>query len=240
MATKSKAYQAAAAKIEADKFYTSTEAVALAKQTGSAKFDSTVEVALKLAVDPRKADQMVRGTVILPHGTGKTARVIVFATGPAAEAAIAAGADEVGGAELIEKVAAGYTAFDSAVSTPELMGQVGRLGKVLGPRGLMPNPKTGTVTMDVAKAVSDIKGGKIEFRVDRHANLHFIIGKASFSESQLAENYAAAIDEILRLKPSAAKGRYLRKVAMTTTMGPSIPVDPSKTRGLTEELQPTG
>src|SRR3954452_12833441 len=153
MATKSKAYQAAAAKIAADKFYTATEAVTLAKETGSAKFDSTVEVALKLAVDPRKADQMVRGTVILPHGTGKTARVIVFATGPAAEAAIAAGSDEVGGAELIEKVAGGYTALDSAGSSPELMGQVGRLGKVLGPRGLMPNPKTGTVTPDVAKAV---------------------------------------------------------------------------------------
>ncbi|MDF2562645.1 MAG: ribosomal protein [Microbacterium sp.] len=177
---KSKVYEAAAAKIDRDKFYSSTEAVALAKDTGSKKFDSTVEVALKLAVDPRKADQMVRGTVILPHGTGKTARVIVFATGPAAEAAIAAGADEVGGAELIEKVAGGWTAFDSAVSTPELMGQVGRLGKVLGPRGLMPNPKTGTVTPNPAKAVEEIKGGKIEFRVDKHANVHFVVGKASF------------------------------------------------------------
>src|SRR4026207_132072 len=180
MATKSKAYQAAAAKIAADKFYTPTEAVALAKQTGSAKFDSTVEVALKLGVDPRKADQMVRGTVILPHGTGKTARVIVFATGPAAQAAIAAGAGEGGGAELVGKGAGGYTDFDAAVSTPELMGQVGRLGKVLGPRGLMPNPKTGTVTPDVAKAVSDIKGGKIEFRVDRHAHLPLLIRNAPF------------------------------------------------------------
>mgnify|MGYP006388477055 FL=1 len=188
MAQKSKAYRAAAEKIQADKFYTPAEAVALAKETGSTKTDSTVEVAVKLGVDPRKADQMVRGTVSLPHGTGKTARVIVFAVGAAAEAALAAGADEVGGDELIEKVAAGYTDFDSAVSTPDLMGKVGRLGKVLGPRGLMPNPKTGTVTPDPAKAVTDIKGGKIEFRVDRHANLHFIIGKASFGEAQLAEN----------------------------------------------------
>ena len=235
MATKSKAYQAAAAKIAADKFYTPTEAVALAKQTGSAKFDSTVEVALKLAVDPRKADQMVRGTVILPHGTGKTARVIVFATGERAEQARAAGADEVGGDELIDKVAAGYTDFDSAVATPDLMGKVGRLGKVLGPRGLMPNPKTGTVTMDVAKAVSDIKGGKIEFRVDRHANLHFIIGKTSFSDTALVENYAAALDEVLRLKPSSSKGRYIAKATFSTTNGPGILVDQNKTRNLTSE-----
>ncbi len=227
---KSKAYNAALAKIEADKFYTPTEAVTLAKETGSAKFDSTVEVALKLAVDPRKADQMVRGTVILPHGTGKTARVIVFATGEAAEAAIAAGADEVGGPEHIEKVAGGWTDFDSAVSTPELMGQVGRLGKVLGPRGLMPNPKTGTVTMDVAKAVSDIKGGKIEFRVDRHSNLHFIVGKASFAEALLVENYYAALDEVLRLKPSASKGRYIKKITATSTMGPGVGVDPLRTK----------
>ena len=201
MAKNSKAYKAALEKIEEGRFYTPAEAVSVARTTGSAKFDSTVEVALKLGVDPRKADQMVRGTVILPHGTGKTARVIVFATGPAAEAAIAAGADEVGGVELIDKVAAGYTAFDSAVSTPELMGQVGRLGKVLGPRGLMPNPKTGTVTQDTAKAVSDIKGGKIEFRVDKHANVHFVAGKASFTAEQLAENIKAALDEIVRSKP---------------------------------------
>ena len=206
MAQKSKAYRAAADKIEAGKLYTPSEAVSVAKETGSKKFDSTVEVALKLGVDPRKADQMVRGTVILPHGTGKTARVIVFATGPAADAAIAAGADEVGGDELIEKVAAGYTAFDSAVSTPELMGKVGRLGKVLGPRGLMPNPKTGTVTADTAKAVSEIKGGKIEFRVDKHSNVHFIVGKAAFEASQLEENIKAALDEIQRSKPSSSKG----------------------------------
>ncbi|BDU11415.1 MULTISPECIES: 50S ribosomal protein L1 [Aurantimicrobium] len=225
MAKKSKAYLAAAAKVEEGKLYTATEAVALAKETGSAKFNSTVEVALKLGVDPRKADQMVRGTVMLPHGTGKTARVIVFATGPAAEAAVAAGADEVGGDELIEKVAAGYTDFDAAVSTPELMGKVGRLGKVLGPRNLMPNPKTGTVTPDVAKAVSDIKGGKIEFKVDKHSNVHFIVGKASFTAEQLSENINAALEEVVRLKPSSAKGRYIQKGAVSTTFGPGIPLD---------------
>jgi large subunit ribosomal protein L1 len=173
---------------------------------------------------------MVRGTVNLPNGTGKTARVLVFATGERAEQAKAAGADEVGADELIEKVLGGYLDFDAAVATPDLMGKVGRLGRVLGPRGLMPNPKTGTVTVDVAKAVSDIKGGKIEFRVDRHANLHFLIGKSSFSTKQLSENYFAALDEVLRLKPSASKGRYLRNITLSTTMGPGVPVDPNKTR----------
>ncbi|WP_341953852.1 50S ribosomal protein L1 [Salinibacterium sp. TMP30] len=225
MSKNSKAYKAAADKLEEGKFYTPTEAVTVARETGSKKFDSTVEVALRLGVDPRKADQMVRGTVILPHGTGKTARVIVFATGPAAEAALAAGADEVGGAELIEKVAAGYTSFDAAVSTPELMGQVGRLGKVLGPRGLMPNPKTGTVTPDTAKAVSDIKGGKIEFRVDKHSNVHFIVGKTAFTAEQLDENIKAALEEVLRAKPSSSKGRYITKATVSTTFGPGIPVD---------------
>jgi large subunit ribosomal protein L1 len=225
MAKKSKAYNAAVALLEEGKFYSPVEAVDIAKKTGSAKFNSTVEVALKLAVDPRKADQMVRGTVMLPHGTGKTARVIVFATGPAAEAALAAGADEVGGVELIDKVAGGYTAFDAAVSTPELMGQVGRLGKVLGPRNLMPNPKTGTVTPDPAKAVTEIKGGKIEFRVDKHSNVHFIVGKASFSADQLGENFRAAVDEVQRLKPSSAKGRYIQKATISTTFGPGIPLD---------------
>jgi large subunit ribosomal protein L1 len=225
MAQKSKAYRAAAEKIEAGKSYTAAEAVALARETGSAKTDSTVEVALKLGVDPRKADQMVRGTVSLPHGTGKTARVIVFAQGPAAEAAIAAGADEVGSDDLIEKVAAGWTNFDAAVASPELMGKVGRLGKVLGPRGLMPNPKTGTVTPNVAQAVTDIKGGRIEFRVDKHANVHFIVGKASFSEEQLSDNIQAALDEVVRLKPSSSKGRYVQKATVSTTFGPGIPVD---------------
>ena len=225
MAAKSKAYRQAAEKIEEGKFYTTSEAVAVARETGSKNFNSTIEVALKLGVDPRKADQMVRGTVNLPHGTGKIARVIVFATGPAAEAALAAGADEVGGDELIEKVAAGYTSFDSAVSTPELMGKVGRLGKVLGPRGLMPNPKTGTVTPDPAKAVTEIKGGKIEFRVDKHANVHFIVGKSAFDQVQLEENTTAALDEITRAKPSSSKGRYITKGTVSTTFGPGIPLD---------------
>jgi len=227
MAKKSKAYNAAAALLEEGKFYSPVEAVDIAKQTGSAKFNSTVEVALKLAVDPRKSDQMVRGTVMLPHGTGKTARVIVFATGAAAEAALAAGADEVGGVELIDKVAGGYTSFDAAVSTPELMGQVGRLGKVLGPRNLMPNPKTGTVTPDPAKAVTEIKGGKIEFRVDKHSNVHFIVGKASFSADQLGDNFRAALEEVQRVRPSSAKGRYIQKATISTTFGPGIPLDVS-------------
>jgi large subunit ribosomal protein L1 len=230
MAKRSKAYNEAAAKIVEGKFYTPAEAVTLVRETGSKKFDSTIEVAVKLGVDPRKADQMIRGTVSLPNGTGKTARVIVFATGPAAEAALAAGADEVGGDELIERVAAGWVDFDSAVSTPELMGKVGRLGKVLGPRNLMPNPKTGTVTPDVAKAVTDIKGGKIEFRVDKQANLHFIIGKASFTKEQLGENLGAALDEILRLKPSSSKGKYMLKASLATTFGPGVPLDTNITK----------
>ena len=229
MAKRSKAYEEAAAKIQEGKFYTPAEAVTLVRES-SKKFDSTIEVAIKLGVDPRKADQMIRGTVSLPNGTGKTAKVIVFATGAAAEAAIAAGADEVGGDELIEKVAAGWVDFDSAVSTPELMGKVGRLGKVLGPRNLMPNPKTGTVTPDVAKAVTDIKGGKIDFRVDKQANLHFIIGKASFTKEQLGQNLAAALDEVLRLKPSSAKGIYLQKASIATTFGPGIPLDTKVTK----------
>jgi large subunit ribosomal protein L1 len=175
---------------------------------------------------------MVRGTVNLPNGTGKTARVLVFANADKAEAAREAGADHVGGDDLIDKVAGGWLDFDAVVATPDMMGKVGRLGRVLGPRGLMPNPKTGTVTPDPAKAVTDIKGGKIEFRVDRHANLHFIIGKASFDESKLAENYAAALEEVLRLKPASSKGRYVKKVTMSTTMGPGVQVDPNRTRNI--------
>ncbi len=227
---RSKAYTSTAATIDADKLYSPLEAINAAKTGAKAKFDETVEVSTRLGVDPHKADQMVRGTVNLPNGTGKTARVLVFATGDRAEAAKAAGADEVGADELIEKVMGGYLDFDAVVATPDLMGKVGRLGRVLGPRGLMPNPKTGTVTMDVAKAVTEIKGGKIEFRVDRHANLHFIIGKTSFSPEQLSQNYFAALDEGLRLKPSASKGRDLRKITVSTTMGPGIPVDTSKTK----------
>src|SRR5918995_643938 len=231
MTQRSKSYRAIAEKIDADKLYSPLEAVKLAKEAaGGKKFDSTIDVAMRLGVDPRKADQMVRGTVNLPNGTGKTARVLVFATGERAEQAKAAGADEVGADELIEKIMGGYLDFDAVVATPDMMGKVGRLGRVLGPRGLMPNPKTGTVTVDVAKAVSDIKGGKIEFRVDRHANLHFIIGKASFTTDQLAENYFAALDEILRLKPSAAKGRYLRKITIPPTRAPGSRGDGNRTR----------
>jgi large subunit ribosomal protein L1 len=228
----SKSYREAAALIDRDRLYAPDDAVRLAKQTSTTKrFDATVEVAMRLGVDPRKADQMVRGTVTLPHGTGKTARVAAFATGAKADEAREAGADIVGGDDLIEQVLGGMLDFDAAVATPDMMGKVGRLGRVLGPRGLMPNPRTGTVTMDVGKAVSDIKGGKIEYRVDRQANLHFVVGKTSFTEDQLLDNYFAALDEVLRAKPSAAKGRYLKKVTMSTTMGPGIPVDPSRTRG---------
>jgi len=232
---RSKAYRQAEEKIDRERLYSPLEAVRLAKETSKTKFDPTLEVALRLGVDPRKADQMVRGTVNLPHGTGKTARVLVFATGDRAVEAEAAGADHVGSDDLIARVQDGWLDFDAVVATPDLMGKVGRLGRVLGPRGLMPNPKTGTVTADVGKAVSDIKGGKIEFRVDRHANLHFIIGKGSFTDQQLVENYAAAVDEISRLKPSAAKGRYVKHATLATSMGPSIPLDPNKTRNLTAE-----
>jgi large subunit ribosomal protein L1 len=232
---RSKAYRAAAEKIDADALYAPLAAVRLVKGSTATKFDPTVEVSMRLGVDPRKADQMVRGTVNLPHGTGKTARVLVFANGDKADEARAAGADFVGSDDMIEKVRAGWTDFDAAVATPDLMGKVGTLGKVLGPRGLMPNPKTGTVTVDVAKAVTEIKGGKIEFRVDKHSNLAFPIGKASFSEQALVENYAAALDEVLRLKPSAAKGRYVRKATMSSSMGPGVPVDPNRVKNLLAE-----
>jgi len=232
---RSKTYRAAAETFDKNALYPPLEAIKIAKNSSKKKFDETVDVVMRLGVDPRKADQMVRGTVNLPHGTGKTARVLVFAQGDKAEAARAAGADFVGSDDLIEKVAGGWLDFDAVVATPDLMGKVGRLGRVLGPRSLMPNPKTGTVTPDPAKAVSDIKGGKIEFRVDRHANLHFIIGKASFSETALAENYAAALDEVLRLKPSSSKGRYIKKVTVSTTMGPGVQVDPNRTKNIAVE-----
>lgn len=210
--------------------YSPEEALAIIKQYKPGNFDETVEVSMRLGVDPRKADQMVRGTVNLPNGTGKTARVLVFAQGARADEAVAAEADEVGADELIARVADGYLDFDAVVATPDLMGRVGRLGRVLGPRGLMPNPKTGTVTMDVAKAVSDIKGGRIEFRVDRHANLQFVIGKSSFDRDALLANYRAAADEVYRLRPSTAKGRYVRKITFSTTMGPGVQVDPLAAR----------
>ncbi|GAA0534761.1 50S ribosomal protein L1 [Paractinoplanes ferrugineus] len=230
---RSKAYRAAMEKIDADKLYEPAEAIKLTKESSATKFDATVEVAMRLGVDPRKADQMVRGTVNLPHGTGKTARVIVFAQGPKAEEAVAAGADEVGTDELVARIQGGWLDFDAAIATPDQMAKIGRIARILGPRGLMPNPKTGTVTMDVTKAVNEIKGGKITFRVDKHSNLHLIIGKASFSEAQLADNYGAVLDEVLRAKPSAAKGKYLRKVTFTTTMGPGVPVDPNIVKGFT-------
>ncbi|MGH3663740.1 MAG: 50S ribosomal protein L1 [Micromonosporaceae bacterium] len=232
---RSKSYRKATEQVDKTKLYAPIEATTLAKETNPAKFDATVEVAMRLGVDPRKADQMVRGTVNLPHGTGKTVRVIVFAAGQKAEEARAAGAEEVGAEDLIARIQEGWLDFDAAIATPDQMAKVGRIARILGPRGLMPNPKTGTVTMDVAKAVQDIKGGKISFRVDKHSNLHMMIGKASFSAKQLAENYAAVLDEVLRVKPSSAKGRYLKKVTISTTMGPGIQVDPNRTRDVAEE-----
>jgi len=231
---RSKGYRKASEQIDRSKLYPPGEAMKLAKDTNPIKFDATVEVAMRLGVDPRKADQMVRGTVNLPHGTGKTARVIVFAAGEKAAEAEAAGADEVGSDDLVARIQEGWLDFDAAIATPDQMAKIGRIARILGPRGLMPNPKTGTVTMDVTKAVSEIKGGKITFRVDKHSNLHLIIGKASFSADQLVDNYAAVLDEVLRSKPSAAKGKYLRKVSVTTTMGPGIPIDPNVTRNLRE------
>ena len=234
MSKRSKAYQAAAEKVDHDHLYSPIDAVKLAKETSSKNQDATVEVAIRLGVDPRKADQMVRGTVNLPNGTGKTARVAVFAVGDKAEEAQAAGADVVGSDDLIEKIQGGWLEFDAAIATPDQMAKVGRVARILGPRGLMPNPKTGTVTPDIAKAVNDIKGGKINFRIDKQANLHLVIGKASFDETKLVENYGAALDEVLRAKPTASKGRYLKKVTMSTTTGPGIPVDPSVTRNFAE------
>src|SRR5438552_6510114 len=214
---RSKTYRAAADKIDRDHAYSPLAAVRLAKDTSTTKYDATVEVAMRLGVDPRKADQMVRGTVNLPHGTGKTARVLVFATGERAEAATAAGADIVGSDDLIAEVEGGRLDFDSVVATPDLMGKVGRLGRVLGPRGLMPNPKTGTVTTDVGKAVSDIKGGKVEYRTDRFGNVHVPIGKVSFPVDSLVRNYGAVLDEIQRAKPPSAKGKYLKGVTTSST-----------------------
>jgi len=234
MSKKSKAYRAAAEKVAHDQLYSPLEAVKLAKETSSKNTDSTVEVAIRLGIDPRKADQMVRGTVNLPNGTGKTARVAVFAVGDKASEAEAAGADIVGSDDLIEKIQGGFLDFDAAIATPDQMAKVGRIARILGPRGLMPNPKTGTVTPDITKAVNDIKGGKINFRIDKQANLHLVIGKASFDENKLVENYGAVLEEVLRAKPTASKGRYLKKVTMSTTTGPGIPVDPSVTRNFAE------
>ena len=227
MVKRSKKYREASEKIDRNNLYTANEAIALVKSMPEYKFDQTVEAVLRLNVDPRKADQLVRGSVNLPNGTGKTAKVLVFARGPKATEALEAGADIVGDDDLVQKVADGFLDFDSVVATPDMMGKVGRLGRVLGPRGLMPNPKTGTVTMDVTKAIKDIKGGKVDFRVDKNGNLSFLIGKLSFTEQALDENFKAVADEIKRLKPSTAKGRYVTKATITSTMNPGVPVDPT-------------
>ena len=227
MVKRSKKYREASEKIDRNNLYTANEAIALVKSMPEYKFDQTVEAVLRLNVDPRKADQLVRGSVNLPNGTGKTAKVLVFARGPKATEALEAGADIVGDDDLVKKVADGFLDFDSVVATPDMMGKVGRLGRVLGPRGLMPNPKTGTVTMDVTKAIKDIKGGKVDFRVDKNGNLSFLIGKLSFTEQALDENFKAVADEIKRLKPSTVKGRYVTKATITSTMNPGVPVDPA-------------
>jgi len=230
----SKAYNEKLAKVDRESVYSPLEAVKLAKETASEKYDATIDVAMRLSVDPRKADQLVRGTVNLPNGTGKTVRVAVFAEGENAIKAQEAGADIVGSDELIEQINAGNIDFDVAIATPDQMAKVGRVARVLGPRGLMPNPKTGTVTPDVTKAVSESKGGKIAFRVDKASNLHALIGKASFTPEQLAENYGALLDEVLRLKPASAKGIYLKKITVSATQGPGIPVDTNVQKNYTE------
>ena len=227
MAKHSKKYREAAERIDRNNLYTPEEAIALLKSMPAYNFDQTVEAVLRLSVDPRKADQLVRGSVNLPNGTGKTAKVLVFARGPKATEALEAGADIVGDDDLVEKVANGFLDFDSVVATPDMMGKVGRLGRVLGPRGLMPNPKTGTVTMDVTKAIKDIKGGKVDFRVDKNGNLSFLFGKLSFSAEALDQNFRAVADEVKRLKPATVKGRYITKATISSTMNPGIPVDPA-------------
>jgi large subunit ribosomal protein L1 len=232
-----KKYAELAKKVDRSRLYPPYEALDLAKATNPARFDATVEVAFKLGVDPRRADQIVRGTVSLPHGTGKTVRVAVFADGEAARQAEEAGADIVGGRDLVERVQGGFLDFDAAVAVPEMMGQVGRLGRILGPRGLMPNPRAGTVTPDAGKAVADIKAGKLEYRTDRWGNVHLVLGKASFPTQALAENYQAVLDEILRAKPAAAKGRYIKGITVSTSMGPGIKVDPSQTRNVAAQAR---
>ena len=234
-----KKYDAATARFDRQALHAPGEAVDLVKAMASATFDETVELAVRLGVDPRKADQIVRGTLSLPAGTGKTARVVVFAAGDQAAAARAAGADEVGADDLVAKVTGGFLDFDVAIATPDLMGQVGTLGRVLGPRGLMPNPKTGTVTDDVERAVIEFKGGRVEYRTDKVGNIHLGIGKVSFDRSKLLENLHAVIEELVRAKPASAKGRYLRAVTLSSTMGPGVHIDPARARELEEELAAT-
>jgi large subunit ribosomal protein L1 len=238
MAKQGKRFEAASEKVDRDHLYGPGEAIKLLKDLPSPKFDETVELNLRLGVDPRKADQMVRGAISLPKGTGKSMRVAVFAKGEKAKDAETAGADVVGAEDLAERIQGGFMEFDAVVASPDMMPVVGKLGRVLGPRGLMPNPKSGTVTPDVVKAVTDIKGGRVEYRTDRHGNLHLIIGKRSFAEADLIQNYLAVIDEVQRAKPAAAKGRYLKSVTLSTTMGPGIRIDTTKVKDLDEELQP--
>src|SRR6266403_2105800 len=231
-----KKYIEARGSIDREKLYSPVEAVRKLKEMQTAKFDETVEVHFRLGLNVRHADEQLRGTLMLPHGTGKDVRVVVFAEGDKAKEAQEAGADVVGAADLAKRVEEGFTDFDVAIATPDQMGNVGKLGRILGPRGLMPNPKTGTVTMDVAKAVRDAKAGKLEYRTDRGANVHVPIGKRSFDERQLVENYATLLDEILKAKPASSKGRYIKQITLASTMGPGIHIDPTRTRGIVEDL----
>ncbi|HVA04279.1 MAG TPA: 50S ribosomal protein L1 [Acidimicrobiales bacterium] len=233
---KGKKYRAALEHFDRQHLYSPAEAVDLVRELAAAKFDETVELAVRLGVDPRKADQIVRGTLSLPAGTGRTARVVAFAQGDAATEARAAGADEVGADDLVAKVEGGFLEFDVAIATPDMMGQVGKLGRVLGPRGLMPNPKTGTVTTDVGKAVAEFKGGRVEYRTDKVGNVHVRVGKKSFTKEQLLQNVHAVIEELMRVKPAASKGRYLRGVTLSSTMGPGVHLDPARARELDEDL----
>ena len=237
MSQHGKRYRQALAPIDRENAYAPVEAVKLLKDAPDAKFDETVEVHFHLGLNVRHADEQLRGTLMLPHGTGKEARVAVFAEGEKAKEAQEAGADIIGSADLAKRVEEGFTDFDVAVATPDQMGNVGKLGRILGPRGLMPNPKTGTVTMDVGKAVREAKAGKLEYRTDRGANVHVSIGKKSFGERQLVENYAALVDEIVRAKPAASKGRYIRGITIASTMGPGIKVDPARTRDIVDDLE---
>jgi large subunit ribosomal protein L1 len=237
MATHGKRYRQTRGAIDREELYSPAAAIRMIKDAPGAKFDETVEVHMHLGLNVRHADEQLRGTMMLPHGTGREARVAVFAEGDKAREAEEAGADVVGAADLATRVQEGFTDFDVAIATPDQMGNVGRLGRILGPRGLMPNPKTGTVTFDVGKAVRDAKAGKLEYRTDRGANVHIPIGKKSFGERQLVENYAALLDEIVRAKPAAAKGRYIKKITLTSTMGPGIHVDPTRIRDLVDELE---
>jgi large subunit ribosomal protein L1 len=231
-----KKYINALAQVDREELLTIPEALTKVKALSTAKFDETVELAIRLGIDPRKAEQIVRGTLSLPAGTGKTNRVVVFAGGEAAQAARDAGADEVGAEDLVAKVAGGFLDFDIAIATPDLMGQVGGLGRVLGPRGLMPNPKTGTVTMDVAKAVGEFKGGRVEYRSDKIGNVQLRVGKVSFSLEDLARNVQAVVDEIIRVKPASAKGRYVMSITVSSTMGPGVKIDPTRTKVVDEAL----